>query len=279
MDLVVGRVTANAGGFGFVVPEHARPGERKDVYIAAANLTEAMHGDRVVARVERKTEKGLEGRIIRILERSQQTVVGRFDVDGSGLGYVTPFDRRVVADIQVPPGEWSSAAPGEMVVVEITRWPSATRGPMGRIVEVLGSIDQPGVDTRIIIRKFHIPDVHSEEAIDEATRLGDAVRERDIRDRTDFRAVTTVTIDGEHARDFDDAITIERLENGNYWLGVHIADVSHYVKEGTALDDEAYDRGTSVYFTERAVHMFPSELATGPVQSQSARRIASSSRA
>jgi len=263
MDLVVGRVTANAGGFGFVVPEHARPGERKDVYIAAANLTEAMHGDRVVARVERKTEKGLEGRIIRILERSQQTVVGRFDVDGSGLGYVTPFDRRVVADIQVPPGEWSSAAPGEMVVVEITRWPSATRGPMGRIVEVLGSIDQPGVDTRIIIRKFHIPDVHSEEAIDEATRLGDAVRERDIRDRTDFRAVTTVTIDGEHARDFDDAITIERLENGNYWLGVHIADVSHYVKEGTALDDEAYDRGTSVYFTERAVHMFPSELATG----------------
>ena len=263
MDLVVGRVTANAGGFGFVVPEHARPGERKDVYIAAANLTEAMHGDRVVARVERKTEKGLEGRIIRILERSQQTVVGRFDVDGSGLGYVTPFDRRVVADIQVPPGEWSSAAPGEMVVVEITRWPSATRGPMGRIVEVLGSIDQPGVDTRIIIRKFHIPDVHSEEAIEEATRLGDAVRERDIRDRTDFRAVTTVTIDGEHARDFDDAITIERLENGNYWLGVHIADVSHYVKEGTALDDEAYDRGTSVYFTERAVHMFPSELATG----------------
>ena len=97
MDLVVGRLTANAGGFGFVVPEHARPGERKDVYIAAANLTEAMHGDRVVARVERKTEKGLEGRIIRILERSQQTVVGRFDVDPSGLGYVTPFDRRVDA--------------------------------------------------------------------------------------------------------------------------------------------------------------------------------------
>jgi ribonuclease R len=263
MDLVVGRLTAHPGGFGFVVPEHAKAGDRKDVYIAAANLTEAMHGDRVVARVERKTEKGLEGRIIRILERSQQTVVGRYDVDHAGTGYVTPFDRRVVADIHVPAGETSSAAPGEMVVVEITRWPTATRGPMGRIVEVLGSIDQPGVDTKIIIRKFHIPDVHSEEAIEEATRLGGAVREKDIRGRTDFRAVTTVTIDGEHARDFDDAITIERLANGNYWLGVHIADVSHYVREGTALDDEAYERGTSVYFTERAVHMFPAELATG----------------
>jgi ribonuclease R len=150
-----------------------------------------------------------------------------------------------------------------MVVVEITRWPSATRGPIGRVVEVLGRIDEPGVDTTIIIRKFGIPDTHSEEAIDEARRLGTVVKERDVKGRSDFRGVTTVTIDGEHARDFDDAITIERLKNGHYWLGVHIADVSHYVKEGSALDEEAYERGTSVYFTERAVHMFPAELATG----------------
>jgi ribonuclease R len=263
MDLVVGRLTANPGRFGFVVPEGAKPGDRKDLYIAAANLGEAMHGDRVVARIERKTDKGLEGRIIKILERSQQTIVGRFDVDGSGIGYVVPFDRRVVTDIQVPTGESGAAEPGLMVVVEIIRWPTATRGPIGRIVEVLGSIDDPGVDTKIIIRKFGIPDQHAEESIEEARRLGTAVRERDIRGRTDFRGVTTVTIDGEHARDFDDAITIEPLPNGNYWLGVHIADVSHYVKEGSALDDEAYERGTSVYFTERAVHMFPSELATG----------------
>ena len=124
-------------------------------------------------------------------------------------------------------------------------------------------IDEPGVDTQIIIRKFGIPDSHSEEAIAEATRLGTVVKERDIKGRTDFRTVTTVTIDGEHARDFDDAITIERLPNGHFWLGVHIADVSHYVTEGSVLDEEAYERGTSVYFTERAVHMFPSELATG----------------
>ena len=263
MDVVVGRLQTNPGGFGFVVPEQAEKGERKDIFIAPPNLAEAMHGDRVVARVERQTERGLEGRIIRILQRSQETVVGRFEADESGLGYVVPFDRRILTDIHVPSGQWSSAEAGEMVLVEITRWPTASRGPVGRVVEVLGRIDEPGVDTQIIIRKHGIPDAHSEESVEEARRLGDAVRERDIRGRTDFRAVTTVTIDGEHARDFDDAITIERLASGNYWLGVHIAAVSQYVKEASALDEEAYERGTSVYFPERAVHMFPAELATG----------------
>ena len=264
MDLVVGRLTTNPGGFGFVVPDQAEPGHgRGDIYIASANLSEAMHGDRVVVRIERHTERGAEGRIIRILERSQASIVGRYEVDDAGLGYVVPFDRRVLTDVHVPTGQSASAEPGEMVLVEITRWPTATRGPVGRVVEVLGRIDEPGVDTQIIIRKFAIPDQHSADAVAEATRLGTAVRERDIKGRTDFRRVTTVTIDGEHARDFDDAITIERLANGHFWLGVHIADVSHYVTEGSALDEEAYERGTSVYFTERAVHMFPSELATG----------------
>jgi ribonuclease R len=265
MDVVVGRLQTNPGGFGFVVPEHPDPetGERKDIFIPPPNLAEAMHGDRVIARVERRTERGVEGRIIRILQRSQETVVGRFEVDDSGLGYVVPFDRRILTDIHVPTGQWSAAEPGEMVLVEITRWPTASRGPVGRVSEVLGGIDEPGVDTQIIIRKHGIPDTHSEDSVEEAKRLGGAVKERDLRGRTDFRPVTTVTIDGEHARDFDDAITIERLANGHYWLGVHIADVSHYVAEGSALDEEGYARGTSVYFPERAVHMFPSELATG----------------
>lgn len=263
MDLVVGKLQTNPGGFGFVVPDTAKPGDKQDIYISAANLTEAMHGDRVVVRVERRTERGFEGKIIRILERSQASVVGRFETDAGGLGYVVPFDRRVLTDVHVPTGQWSSAEPGEMVVVEITRWPTATRGPVGRVIEVLGNINEPGVDTQIIIRKFGIPDAHPPEAVAEAARIGGAVKDKDIRGRTDFRGVTTVTIDGEHARDFDDAITIERLPNGHYWLGVHIADVAHYVKEGSALDEAAYERGTSVYFTERAVHMFPSELATG----------------
>src|SRR6266850_2029018 len=263
MDLIAGRLQTNPAGFGFVVPEHAEPGEKQDIYIAATNLTEAMHGDRVLVRVERQTPRGLEGRIVRILERAQDAVVGRFETDAAGLAYVVPFDRRLTADIHVPSGQPSSAEPNDMVVVQITRWPTATRGPVGRVVEVLGNVNEPGVDTQIIIRKHGIPDAHSDESIEEARRLGTSVKPRDIKGRTDFRPVTTVTIDGEHARDFDDAITLETLKNGHYWLGVHIADVSQYVKEGSALDEEAYDRGTSVYFTERAVHMFPSELATG----------------
>jgi ribonuclease R len=195
--------------------------------------------------------------------RIPETTVGRFEIDAGGVASVIPFDRRIKTDIHVPLGQTSSAEPNEMVVVRITRWPTAARGPVGRVVEVLGTINEPGVDTQIIIRKHNIPDTHSDESVDEARRLGTDVQPADTKRRTDFRPVTTVTIDGEHARDFDDAITLERLPNGNYWLGVHIADVSHYVKEGSALDTDAYERGTSVYFTERAVHMFPTELATG----------------
>src|SRR5258705_2405121 len=262
-DLIPGRLHANPAGFGFVVPDAAKPGERNDIYIPAANLTEAMHGDRVLVRIERQTPRGLEGRLLRILERAHDTVVGRLETDSAGLAYVVPFDRRITTDIHVSSGQSSSAEPNDMVVIQITRWPTAARGAVGRVVEVLGNINEPGVDTQIIIRKHNIPDVHSEESVEEARRLGSAVKPADTKGRTDFRPVTTVTIDGEHARDFDDAITVEKLPNGNYWLGVHIADVSHYVLEGSALDEEGYERGTSVYFTERAVHMFPSELATG----------------
>ncbi len=263
MDLYVGRLQTHPAGYGFVAPE--RPLEMGgEIYISGPYLNEAMHGDRVVVRIERIKEGGrAEGRIIRILERANEAIVGRYDRGEGGIGYVVPFDRRVLMDIFIPPGQEGGADAGEMVVVELTRWPTQTRGAVGRVTEVLGDIDAPGVDTEIIIRKWGIPDAHSAEAVAEATRLGTTVSDRDIRGRTDFRSTPTVTIDGEHARDFDDAISIEKLPNGNFWLGVHIADVSHYVQEGSALDREAYERGTSVYFPERAVHMFPSELATG----------------
>jgi ribonuclease R len=262
MDLVVGRLQTNPRGFGFVTPDTSRD-VQPDVFVSAGNLKDALHGDRVVVRIEHQQGDRVEGRVIRILERANASIVGRFDLDESGLGFVVPFDRRLLTGVQVSPGEARNAAPGEMVVAELTRWPTPSRPALGRVVEVLGPIDAPGVDTRIIIRKHNIPDTHGDEAIDEAHRLGTAVRERDIRGRTDFRRVPTVTIDGEHARDFDDAITLDQLPAGHYRLGVHIADVSHYVEEGSALDQEAYDRGTSVYFPERAVHMFPAELATG----------------
>jgi ribonuclease R len=267
MDLVVGRLEMHPQGYAFVRPEsQASPdgarGLQGDIYIASHNLHDAMHGDRVVVRVERQRDRRAEGKIVRILERSSSTVVGRYVIDATGVGYVVPFDRRILQDIHVP-GETRGAQPGEMVTAEIIRWPTAQRNPVGRVIEVLGDIDAPGVDIQIIIRKYGIPDAHSDESITEANRLGGIVREKDLVGRTDFRNVATVTIDGEHARDFDDAITIEKLANGNYWLGVHIADVSHYVREGSALDGEAYERATSVYFPERAVHMFPSELSTG----------------
>jgi ribonuclease R len=263
MDLYVGRLQTHPSGYGFVVPE--RPLETGgDIYVSATHLDDAMHGDRVVARIERIKDGGrVEGRIIRVLDRAQSRIVGRYDRDREGLAYVVPFDRRVLMDILIPAGLEGGAAPGAMVVAELTRWPAAGRGAVGRVSDVLGDIGAPGVDTEIIIRKHGIPDAHGPDAVAEAVRLGSVVSERDIRGRTDFRGWPTVTIDGEHARDFDDAITIERLPNGRFWLGVHIADVSHYVRDGSALDREAYERGTSVYFPERAVHMFPSELATG----------------
>ena len=158
-------------------------------------------------------------------------MVGRFDLDESGLGFVQPFDRRILTDVHIPTGPSAEAEPGEMVLVEITTWPTPARGPVGSVIEVLGNINEKGVDTEIIIRKFGIPDAHGDAAIEEAKAFG-AVSAKDIAGRTDFRQTVTVTIDGEHARDFDDAISIERLPNGNYYLGVHIADVAHYVDRG-----------------------------------------------
>jgi ribonuclease R len=263
MNLIVGRMVTHPRGFGFVVPDRPLENVKGDLYIAGSNLNQAMHGDRVVARIERVSADRAEGRIVRVLERGSDTVVGRFDQDGLGIGFVVPFDRRLIMDVQIPSGEHLDAAPGDMVVVEITRWPTPTRGPVGRVKEVLGDINEPGVDNEIIIRKFGLPDAHTDEAVEEARKVGTEVLEKDIKGRTDFRPLRTVTIDGEHARDFDDAITLDRLPNGHYWLGVHIADVAHYVPEGGALDEEAYERSTSVYFPERAVHMFPSELSTG----------------
>src|SRR5687768_1772916 len=169
MDLVVGRFEAHPSGFAFVTPERPIEGAKGDIYIAAPNVKEALHGDRVVVRVEQHRADGrVEGRIVRVLERRTQTIVGRYELDAAGLGYVLPFDRRVLTDVHIPRDESADAEPGEMVTVEITRWPTPSRGPVGKIIEVLGSIDAPGVDTEIILRKHAIPDEHSEQSIEEA---------------------------------------------------------------------------------------------------------------
>ncbi len=262
MHLVVGHLQVNPRGFGFVTPEHAAADAGGDIFVAGVNLHQAMHGDRVAIRLER-TGGRQEGRIVRVLERANHDLIGRYDVDDSGGGFVLPFDQRVVMEIRIPAGATGGARSGQMVVAEIERWPTPTRNPIGRIVDVIGALGDPGVDTAVVIRKHRLPDVHDPAAVAEAERLGDRVKRRDLRRRTDFRSVLTVTIDGETARDFDDAITLSTLPNGHHWLGVHIADVAHYVTEGGALDEAAYRRGTSVYFPERALHMFPAPLATG----------------
>ncbi len=190
-------------------------------------------------------------------------LVGRFERDRLGQAYVVPFDRRTSDDVLIARADTGDAEPGQMVLLDITRVAAVGQPARGRVTEVLGDADAPGVDTEIILRKHAIPVEHGPEALAQADAAGGVVRPADITGRTDFRDRIVVTIDGEHARDFDDAISIARLPNGHYWLGVHIADVAHYVPEGSPLDLEAYERGTSVYFPERAVHMFPEALATG----------------
>jgi ribonuclease R len=259
MNLVVGRLSCNQAGYGFVIPEGAKRG---DLYISAVNMKEALHGDRVVARLERMTPKGAEGRIIRVLERGIARLVGRYEEDGRFGGHVVPFDRRVLHELSIPPGDDMGARAGEMVTAEITRPPTATRNPGGRVVAVLGRLEDPGVDLKVVMAKFDLPDVFPAEVEAEAAQVPQEVTEADLEGRTDFRSWPTVTVDPETARDHDDAISLTKKANGHWQLAVHIADVAHYVRPGTLLDQEAYLRGTSVYFPDRVVPMLPHALSS-----------------
>ena len=261
MSLVVGRLSCSPAGYGFVVPEARREGQ-VDLFVAAANIREALHGDRVVARVERHGPRGPEGRIIRVLERANERIVGRYEADGRFGGHVVPFDPRVLHEVFVPAGDEGAASAGEMVTVELTRPPTATRNPVGRVVEVLGRISDPGVDLKVVVAKYGLPDAFPPEVEEEARRVARPVGPAETAGRTDFRGWLTVTIDPETARDHDDAVGIERRGDGGYRLAVHIADVAHYVREGGPLDQEAYLRGTSVYFPDRVVPMLPHALSS-----------------
>ena len=261
-DHVVGVLQVHPDGYGFVTPEHDPASG--DLYVPRFQLHEALHGDRVAVRqVSRRGDRRREGRVVRVLERGSTRVVGQVETDAAGRVRVVPFDRRIRGGVTVPPAETRGASAGDMVEVEITRWPTATRGPAGRVVDVLGPPDAPGVDTTVILRRHGIAEAHSPAAAAEARWTGSAVRPQDCVGRTDFRTSLAVTIDGDDARDFDDAVSVERRAGGGWTLRVHIADVAHYVQPGSALDDDARERGTSVYFPDRAVHMFPADLATG----------------
>jgi len=257
MNLVVGRVKCHPDGYGFVIPE--TEGE-EDVFISPRNLKEAMHGDRVIARVESIRKKGKEGKIIRILERSLRKIVGKF-MKGKNYSYLIPEDERILGEVYIPEGETKRARPNQMVVAEIVQYPTERSRPEGRVIHILGYPDDPDVEPQIIIHKYDLPHRFSSGALREAKSLPPIPSSHEYTDRVDLREIPTFTIDGEKARDFDDAVSIEKDEEGGIRLFVSISDVSHYVKEGGALDGEAYLRGTSVYFPDRAIPMFPPELS------------------
>ncbi|WP_236713093.1 ribonuclease R [Neomoorella mulderi] len=258
MGLVSGRLQASTKGYAFVVP---REKEQADVYISALNLNGAMHGDLVLARIlPGTTGRRQEGEIIRVLQRANRRVVGTFTATRH-LSFVVPDDAHLHQDILIPPGNSLGAREKDKVVVEITRWPEARRNPEGRVVEILGQAGRPGVDVLSIIKKYDLEPEFPPEVLLEADGLSKEFGPRELAGRRDLRDWRLVTIDGADARDLDDAVSLELLPGGNYLLGVHIADVSFYVREGSALDREAFNRATSVYFVDRVIPMLPPRLS------------------
>ncbi len=258
MNLVAGELTAHPDGYGFVRPEEG--GE--DVFVNPRNLNGAMHGDAVIVRVESVKAKGRrEGRIIRVLRRAHKTVVGKFET-GRGYGVVIPSDERILYQIIIPPGDARRVKDGTIVEAEITRWPAKHVAPAGKIIETIGDPEDPDVEAEVILKKFGLPAKFPPAVMHEVKSTPLAVSEKDTHGRVDLRGKKVFTIDGETAKDFDDAVSIEKTASG-FRLWVSIADVSHYVKEGTALDAEAYARGTSVYFPDRCIPMLPEALSNG----------------
>jgi ribonuclease R len=258
-DLVIGRITINEKGFGFVVPEQ----EGEDVYVAEEDTWVAMHGDKVVVRLNRERRRAgttdkRAGRVIRILERAHDAVVGTLQKT-KHFHYVVPDDPRFIHDVYVKAGR--TAQVGDKVVVKLAEWKSRHVSPEGDIVEVLGKSDAPGVDILSIIRKYQLPVKFSEQAMAEVERLPDRITPAELRGRLDFRKQFIITIDPDDAKDFDDAVNVDELPGGGWRLGVHIADVSHYVKAGSALDREARARGNSVYLVDRVIPMLPEKLS------------------
>ncbi|MCL4114991.1 UNVERIFIED_CONTAM: hypothetical protein GTU68_036105 [Idotea baltica] len=258
-DLVAGKVQGHPDGFGFLVPDD----ESDDLYLHGKQMRKVLHGDRVLASVTGVDRKGRrEGAIVEIIEHNTETVVGRYFVE-SGLGFVTPDNSRIAQDILIPPESSNGAKSGQIVVAKIVEFPTTRHQPIGKISEVLGDHMAPGMEIEIALRSHDLPHVWPQDVVAAAEKLSDEVLEKDKKGRTDYRKVPLVTIDGEDSRDFDDAVYCEKDSKGNWKLTVAIADVSHYVQIGSALDKEAYNRATSVYFPAEVIPMLPEKISNG----------------
>ncbi|MCY8222076.1 ribonuclease R [Bacillus haynesii] len=260
MNLIKGKVSAHAKGFAFVLPEDS---SLDDVFIPPSELNTAMNGDTVLVRLS--TETGgtkKEGAIIRIIERNIQKIVGTY-TETKNFGFVIPDDKKITNDIFIPKHAKNGAVEGHKVVVRLTSYPEGRMSAEGEVIEILGHKNDPGIDILSIIHKHGLPGDFPAEAMEQAGNTPDTIDEKDLEGRRDLRDQTIVTIDGADAKDLDDAVTVTKLKNGHYKLGVHIADVSHYVTEGSPIDQEAYERGTSVYLVDRVIPMIPHRLSNG----------------
>ncbi|MGQ3684748.1 MAG: ribonuclease R [Candidatus Loosdrechtia sp.] len=267
VHLMVGTLDCNPRGFGFVIP--AKKDVGKDIYIDEEDMGSAMHGDLVVVRIpptiqiprkklERK--KSASGQIVNVLKRVNETVVGTFE-KSKRLLFVAPDNPRLFKDIYIAEKTSKGAKPGDKVVVRIIEWPSRHLNPEGEVIEILGKEGDPRVDLRSIVYQFKLPHVFSEESLDETQKIPQRVSQEEIKDRLDLRNEPAVTIDPDDAKDFDDAISLEKTRHGGWLLGIHIADVSYYVKPDTSIDNEARLRGTSVYLPGEVIPMLPEALS------------------
>ena len=256
---VSGIFRANEKGFGFVKIE----GVENEVYISKKHTKNALNGDTVLIEIlDKKNGENKEGRIIKILTRDKDTVVGVF-VNSKSYGFVIPDDRKLGTDIFISKKNFGKARNDSKVLVKITKYPEKGKNAEGEIIEVLGHINEAGVDMLSLIKEYKLPYEFPEAVVEEAKSYKEEDIQNDIKGRLDLRNEEIFTIDGEDAKDLDDAVCVKKLDNGNYELGVHIADVSHYVKEGAKLDKEAITRGTSIYMLDRVIPMLPRELSNG----------------
>jgi ribonuclease R len=261
MNLIRGKIQMHAKGFAFLIPDDE---DRADIYIHHSDLASAMNNDKVMVRPESNEQDGAraEGKVIRILERATTDIVGTFE-DNKSFGFVIADDKRIPNDIFIPKGNTNGAVNGHKVITRITKYPEGRKSAEGEIIQILGHKNDPGIDIISIIHKHGITVDFPDEVLDQAAATPDVISEDEIEGRRDLRDEVIVTIDGADAKDLDDAISVKKLDNGNYKLGVYIADVSYYVDEGSSIDTEAFERGTSVYLVDRVIPMIPHRLSNG----------------
>jgi ribonuclease R len=292
-NLVSGTIHRHRDGYGFLIPEN-RALYREDIFIPARGMEDALHEDRVIVKLVRNkiarnrvarnpvankkvtARRGLHGRrirkedkkerlegyVVRVLERKHLTIVGRYCAHPR-YPHAIPLDQRITYSVRIPYQAGKGARDGQIVSLTITQPPGRNQIPHGKVIEILGDPGEPGIEYKIVEHKFGLPVDFSPESLRQTETIPDHVLKEEYAQREDLREERVITIDGENARDFDDAVSLKILRSGNYLLGVHIADVSHYVRENTPLDMEAYARGTSVYFPDRAIPMLPPRLSGG----------------